>query len=143
MGRVKLCYKEECGRRVRAVGLCALHYELLVFDGETDVLSELEALCANPVCAAPVTQKRDELGNVLNRNLYCTRCRNVQNKDGNAWTPTDEWFTQDCTDCGSAYSRSYLLKRHGRCNDCRELAKQRSRIKQLAYQRERRRKGIK
>lgn len=143
MGRVKLCYKEECSRRVVAVGLCAIHYELLLFEGGVDILSELEVLCANPVCSAPITQKRDELGNILNRNLYCTRCRNVQNKDGNAWTPTNEWFTQDCTECGSVHSRQYLLKRHGRCDDCREQAKRRSYARQLEYQRERRRRGVK
>lgn len=142
MSRVKLCYKELCNRRVYAVGLCAVHYEVMVFGGESKVLAELESMCANPVCASPVKQKRDELGNVLNRNLYCTRCRNIQNRDGNGWVPVDDWFNEDCKGCGAIIGRAELCRFNGKCSECRELSKRESYKRQLEYQKERRRRKV-
>lgn len=140
MSRVKLCYKESCNRRVLSVGLCAIHYELLVFGDEPAILAELEELCANQLCVEPVKQKRDELGNVVNRTTYCTQCRNTQGKDGNQRIPVTPDIAEECSTCLKVYDRKYIVEQRGKCESCREEARKEQYRKQLAYQRERRRR---
>lgn len=123
MNKFPQCKKEGCGQRVQAVGLCATHYELMLFGDQPEILGELETMCSNSLCDKPIEQPRDELGNVINRRLYCETCRALAVGRGTQRIPMDDFFTEECDDCGKVYGRVQLNNPRHICQRCTTLRK--------------------
>lgn len=144
MERFPKCKKEDCEHRVQAVGLCAIHYEQMLFGDEPEILGELETMCANILCDKPIAQPRDELGNVTQRKLYCQTCKQSAVLYGTQRIPMDDFFVEECDDCGHVYGRAYLNNNHHACQPClvkRDKERRKQKYEYLVEYRRRKARG--
>lgn len=143
MEKYPKCKRDDCEHRVQGVGLCALHYEQMLFGDIPEILGELEAMCANILCDRPIAQPRDALGNVTDRKLYCTACSSSAVRNGTQRIPFDDFFDEECDDCGRVFGRAYLNNNHHACRRCLNKREEEQRRRKYEYIKEyRKRKKV-